>query len=298
MVTLTTKPTREQIARVVDNDQRMIAAFEAIFNATIVELPDEVLQLAGRADLSAMGLASVRARGNDVRADYIDFPANGPHVTLPRRVQWNEGDGTIDVGLLNGVVLQVGQEMHYYAKNTSGATILDGQAVMATGTVGASGKITIAKAVSDGSVDGMFMIGVATQDIADNDFGYVTSFGLVRGIDTSAFTDGDILYFDPATPGALTDVRPSAPNLRTAQAIVINAGPGGSGSIFVRMHPDVRLDDLNDVDLTGLADGDLLQWDAVAGVWVPYTLTGASGSFTAGSGETITVTNGLITGIV
>lgn len=40
----------------------------------------------------------------------------------------------------------------------------------------------------------------------------------------------------------------------------------------------LALDDLTDVDLTGLADGDSLVWDSGAGMWIP----GSGGSATAG----------------
>jgi len=190
---------------------------------------------------------------NSISTDYIDLPIDGPHVTQARRIQWNENDGTLDVGLLNDVVLQCGQELHFYAKNTSGVTIPDGSSVMMTGTVGSSGKLTIAKAVANGSVDPNMMMGVATQSIANNAFGYVTRYGLVRGIDTTGtpygetWADGDVLYFNPSTPGGLTNVMPDAPNLRAKIAVVVNASSGGSGSIYVRMKISDRLKDLADV---------------------------------------------------
>ena len=93
---------------------------------------------------------------NSIETDYIDLPDVGPHVTRERRIQWNRDDGTIDVGLYNDVVLQVGQETLYYAKNTSGASIPDGTPVMFTGTIGASGKLTFGLADASGAFPGSF----------------------------------------------------------------------------------------------------------------------------------------------
>lgn len=228
-----------------------------------------------------------------VRADYVDFPLNGPHVTQERRLQWNLDDGTLDMGLFNGVVLQVGQETMYYAKNTSGVTISDGQSVMATGSVGASGKLTIAKAVSDGSVPAHFMIGVATQDIAPNQFGYVTSFGLVRNINTTGapygevWADGDLLYFNPVIPGGLTNVQPEAPELKTPQAIVVVAGTG-NGSIFVRMSVGMKLGDSDDVHAPSPVAGNILVYDATQDRW-------EAAHITAGTNVTVTNADGAIT---
>jgi hypothetical protein len=118
------------------------------------------------------------------------------------------------------------------------------------------------------------MMGVATQDIADNDFGYVTNFGLVRGFNTTGspygetWADGDLLYFDPATPGTWTNVAPQAPNIDVPVAVVVNAGSGGSGSIFVRMTVAESLSRLQDVYISGTpSDFDVLLYDAAQSRW-------------------------------
>lgn len=232
--------------------------------------------------LEMLATAPVIQNNNSVVTDYIDLPEIGPHVSQARRVQWNRDDGTMDVGLYGGSVLQVGQELMYYAKNTSGGLIANGTPVMFTGTVGASGKLTFGRAVADGSVLADYMMGVATQDIADNDFGYVTSFGLVRGFNTTGapygevWADGDLLYFDPAAPGTWTKVRPTAPSIAVPVAVVINAGGGGSGSIFVRMKVSESLNQLQDVYINGTGTplaGEVLIYDATQQRWENHHLT-------------------------
>ena len=226
--------------------------------------------------LEMLATAPVIQNNNSVVTDYIDLPEDGPHVTQARRVQWNQDDGTLDVGLYGGSVLPVGQKLMYYAKNTSGSLIANGTPVMFTGTVGSSGKLTFGLAIADGSVLADYMMGVTTQDIADNAFGYVTSFGLVRGFNTTGapygevWTDGDLLYFDPATPGTWTNVAPQAPNIDVPVAVVVNAGSGGSGSIFVRMTVAESLARLQDVYINGTGtpnDFDVLLYDATQSRW-------------------------------
>jgi hypothetical protein len=260
--------------------------------AQIVSLAKDVAINAGNADqkavqaldtlgrianaLEMLATAPALQNNNSVVTDYIDLPEIGPHVTQARRVQWNQDDGTLDVGLYGGSVLQVGQELMYYAKNTSGSLIANGTPVMFTGTVGSSGKLTFGPAVADGSVLADYMMGVATQDIANNAFGYVTSFGLVRGFNTTGapygevWADGDLLYFDPATPGTWTNVAPQAPNIDVPVAVVVNAGSGGSGSIFVRMTVAESLSRLQDVYINGTGtpnDFDVLLYDATQSRW-------------------------------
>ncbi len=226
--------------------------------------------------LEMLATAPVIQNNNSVVTDYIDLPEIGPHVSQARRVQWNQDDGTVDIGQYGNTVLQVGQELQYYAKNTSGGLIANGTPVMFTGTVGSSGKLTFGLAVADGSVLADYMMGVTTQDIADNDFGYVTSFGIVRGFNTTGapygqvWADGDLLYFDPAAPGTWTNVAPQAPNIDVPVAVVINAGSGGSGSIFVRMTIAESLARLQDVYINGTGtpnDFDVLLYDATQSRW-------------------------------
>ena len=59
------------------------------------------------------------------------------------------------------------------------------------------------------------------------------------------------------------------------------------------MIDDFDFDDLASTDLSGLSAGDLMKWNGTN--WVP--VTGASGTFTGSDSKTITVTNGIITGI-
>lgn len=274
--------SRAQIAAFVGNDPEAIRQIEKLFSTAVSQETgiDEVAVIAGTADskagqalaelqriadaLEAIASAPVAQHNNSLVTDYIDLPESGPHITRERRVQWNADDSTLDVGLYNGVVLQVGQELHYYAKNTSGTTINDGSPVVVSGTIGASGKLTIDPALGDGSINPRYFIGAATQDIANNAFGYVTAFGLIRGIDTSAWSDGDLLYVSDTVVGEWVNVMPTAPAWQQPQAIVVHAAV--NGSIFMRATPDHSLDELRGVSITTPASGQLLAYNG--SLWV------------------------------
>jgi hypothetical protein len=271
-------PTRNQIAKVVGNDPEMIKALERLFIVAGDLTPADVAALtilinAAAYDAGAANNKAESYQSNFLKTDYIDFNRIGPHVAAARRMLWNEDDGTIDVGMNDNVMLQVGQEMHYYAKNTSGGDILNGTPVMFTGALGASGKLTFGKAVADGSAPAIYMMGVATEDIANNGFGYITSFGKVRGFNTSGtpygetWNDGDILYFSPTVAGGWTNVRPDAPNLDLPVAVVLNAATGGSGEIFVRMKTGETVNSLHDVQAPSPSDGDILEYDSGNARW-------------------------------
>jgi hypothetical protein len=273
-----------------------LAKESAINSSTADQKAVQALDALGRIAnaLELLAAAPVIQNNNSLFTDYVDLNERAPLPTdKPGRTYWNRDDGTMDVDLYGGSVLQVGQELMYYAKNTSGGTIANGTPVMFTGTVGSSGKLTFGPAVADGSVLADYMMGVATQDIADNDFGYITSFGLVRGFNTTGspygetWADGDLLYFDPATPGTWTNVAPQAPNIDVPVAVVVNAGAGGSGSIFVRMTVAESLSRLQDVYINGTGtpnNGDLLQYDAADSRWENRS---ANDIFAAASGAPV-----------
>ena len=237
---------------------------------------------------------------------------------------WDEDRGTFTVTVLGGSTFAIGEDVVYFAKNTSGGSIPIGSPVMFTGAVGASGKLTFGLAVANGSVPADYMMGVTLQPVANNGFGYVKHFGLVRGFRTDGvpqgetWADGDLLYFDPATPGTWTNIKPIAPNIHDPVAVVVTSSSGANGSIFVRMRVSEALTTLQDVYVNGsLSNGKILIYDAAQSRWetnhitagsniaitngagaVTIATAGASGSFTAASGQTITVVNGIITSIV
>jgi len=156
---------------------------------------------------------------------------NTSNVTAPGtgQIAWNQDERTIDVGL-NGVTLQVGQEQLINVRNSSGATILNKTVLMMTGTIGASGRITVAP--FDGS-DAKKILGLATEDFANGADGFVTTFGKVRGVDTSSWAEGSVLY--TTTSGGLTSVPPiSGVVIPIAVVVTTHASVG---TLFVRVTP-------------------------------------------------------------
>lgn len=164
------------------------------------------------------------------------------NVTVPSAGQmaWNIDEATVDIGL-NGGVLQVGQEQLVRVRNNTGSTIVNGTAVMATGTLGASGRITVAPANINGS-SYKYMLGVVTESIAEGSDGFCTVFGKVRGIQTNGanygetWVDGDVIYVKDSDGGALTKVVPTGTQVKLPIAIVIKAH-GTNGTLFIRVTP-------------------------------------------------------------
>jgi hypothetical protein len=225
--------------------------------------------------------------------------SNGSAVTLAAGKMWYDGStGAWNAGMGNGnITQQIGEELFIYGKASAAITDSPLQIVYHTGTVGASGVITFAPTIA-GITDENAIIGVATESLALNAFGRVTSFGVVRGITTngSAFgetwADDDVIWYNPVT-GNPTNVKPSAPNIKFQIGLVIKAGAGGSGSFQVALVQGTALGGTDsNVKLTSATNGNILTYDGGNGYWKNTDLTAGTGiSVSKSVNGVLTVTN-------
>ena len=189
-----------------------------------------------------------------------------------------DGGTTLGVQMTTNVVGRVNESGYYYIKASSAIT--KGQVIMFTGAVGASGVPTGAPAT--GVTDGSYIMGIAAENIANNGFGLVQFLGTLRGVNLSAYSDGDILWYNPAVTGGLTKTKPNAPNIKVQMAAVISASNNGTMLIRVTAGSELGGTDSN-VQFGALANGQTIIYDNASGYWKNSTLTAGSG---------ITITNG------
>ena len=228
--------TRDQLA-VFLKDHEQIIQFEKLFSTvdegnsdnTIVDV-EIIAQL-------AQTTANEAVNTNHIKTDYIDFNPSAPHADKDARVVWNAFDDTLNLHHSSGVVQQVGQEAYIYGRNNTGSTITNGSTIGFAGVNGEN-RIEFLDYIADGTYRSEYFLGVATQNILDGEVGFVTTFGNVRGIDTTgtsvgeSWALGDELYASPTTAGAFTKVKPTAPNISIPVAIVVVVS-ATEGEIFV-----------------------------------------------------------------
>lgn len=93
-------------------------------------------------------------------------------------------------------------------RNVSGDKILRGAPVMLVSAVGQHGLLTGTLMDASDTANFEKYLGLATADVIDGAEGHIRAFGDIRAADTSAWEDGDVLYCDPETPGAMTATKP------------------------------------------------------------------------------------------
>lgn len=235
------------------------------------------------APISQYGTMALLQQDNVPYIRFSPTPSPDPatFTNVPVGTVWWDGGTTLNAQMTANVTQKVGESQFFYVKASS--SITKGQLAMFTGAVGASGVITVAP--SSGVTDGQYLVGVAAEDIALNAFGLVQNFGVLKGINTNAFNEGDVLYYDPTTPGGLTNVLPTAPNVKATIAAVINKSVG-NGQIIIRMSTGSVLGGTDsNVQFGTLASGNVIIYNAAAGYWQNAFLTAGTGiSITNGAG--------------
>lgn len=200
---------------------------------------------------------------NELSLQTIQFDTTFSDGSVEGRLQWNANEGTLEVGLPGGsVVLQIGEEQLIRVRNTTGSLIPNGTAVYAAGASGNNLVVDLADTTIDATA--IAILGLTTESIANNQFGYVTSFGLVRDLNTNGLGVGTRLFL--GTAGSLTTVEPTAPNRKVNIGLVV-VDDATNGIVFTRIRVVPRLDELSDVYAPAPNDGDKLTWVAASSRW-------------------------------
>jgi len=166
-------------------------------------------------------------------------------------------------------------ELRETVQNDTASDITKGTLVMSAGAAGDT--IKVAPAVTDGSVEAKYILGLAAETItAGGGRGQVTFFGPFKGYDTSLYSVGTVLYNDPNNNGQLSSSVPTSPELSMSVAIVTKVGNSSSGRLFVRMWTQQEgLHELHDVAIDAASSGDGIKYTGTT--WIPDTIIVHSG---------------------
>lgn len=147
------------------------------------------------------------------------------------RVYFDDANDCISfMDSISGTSVQVGYEVLMRARNNTGATIPNGSVVYISGAIGQNSTVALAQS---NTLPTSEIIGIATHDISNNTVGKICVFGLVNDLNTSSFTDGQMIYLSATVAGGLTSTIPASPNFVVALGVVEHAHTT-QGKILVR----------------------------------------------------------------
>ena len=210
-------------------------------------------------------------------------PTNAP--TNVGSLVWNDLAGTLDLKLKGGAVtLQIGQETlaRVVNKTATNITLLESnyQAVRVTGAQGQRPKVDLAQANND--LNSTTTLGLVTENILNNQEGFITTSGQVQQINTTGslqgetWADGDILYLSGTVAGRITNIKPIAP-IHTVIIGFVEYAHAVNGKIFVKVDNGYELDELHNVSAVAPNNNEVLTYDTETTLWKPKTVLTALG---------------------
>jgi hypothetical protein len=194
----------------------------------------------------------------------IQFETDPSTIYKQGNIYYDKTWQTISAEIGRDVTLQIGQEDLRRVYNDTGSTIYNGKAVYVTGVHSDWPKdcVTVALAKSN-EASTAYVLGLATQDISNNDYGFITVRGHVNDLNTdvSGWNVGNILYLSDTSSGELVNTIPTAPSLeiRVARLITKSASVGRLDVILLPQ--TYRLGDLADVTITSPSTNQFLKYN-------------------------------------
>lgn len=248
------------------NDTSAVTASTTIPNTAITGLGTMSTQNANAVAITGGTITGLTNLG----ADYLQFNTAATVSAAVGKIWW-DGGTTVNVGMTTNVVGRVNETLYTYIK--ASAAITKGDVVVQDGAVGASGVLK-AKPAPLNTTNSVTILGIAAEDIALNSFGLIQTHGYLTGLNTTGssvgetWADGDLLYYNPAYVGGLTKVKPTSPSIKLPMCEVVNAGSGGSGSLYVTIGASSVLGGTDsNVQFGTLSNGDMIQYNSTLGYW-------------------------------
>lgn len=173
--------------------------------------------------------------------------------------------------------------------NNSGVQLTNGKVVFlsSSGTSSDAPSVRLANNKFDSTSATTF--GFVTGTINNNDTGWVILSGKIEKLNTSAFSNGDIIYLDSIS-GEWTKSKPSAPYHLVYLGVIVKAN-AGNGSIFVKPQNGYELDEIHDVKITSVANNDVLTYESSTKLWKNKSIPTVLGYTPLSPSDTVSLSN-------
>jgi hypothetical protein len=216
----------------------------------------------------------------------------------------NGGDRTINLSSdlivdANGMVPQASQ-VALVVRNDEATTLTVGEVVYVSGASGEHVKVKRALATSDATSAGT--IGMVIASITSGADGEIALHGVVTGVNTNAFNEGDDLWLSDSVAGGLTSTRPTAPSHGVFVGWVTKKS--GNGKIALHIQNGYELEELHDVYITSPGANHFLVYDNTVGEtrWENRSPADARtamglGTIATQDANNVSITGGTISGV-
>lgn len=198
------------------------------------------------------------------------LPAGATGNTL---VTSNDGSVTVapitggyDLSIANYIHTQVENIFTYVTNDEQTETIHKGDPVYLYRATGNRPSVKLARNTSDQY--SAKTLGLAAENINAGNPGWVQTQGVLTGVDTHMYNEGDTLYLGN-TFGTLANTKPYAPNHLVYMGVVVRANQG-QGQIYIKPQNGYELDEIHDVNINhnnAIANGQTIVWNSTNSLW-------------------------------
>lgn len=154
-------------------------------------------------------------------------------------------------------------EQSTVVRNFTGADIPKGKAVYISGASASLPEVELADKTQESGSSKTF--GVTNAIIPNNGTASVVTYGVVTGLNTSSFTEGDSLWL--STNGDLQNTPAITPDHAVFIGYCLSSNPS-TGEIFVTVQNGYEIEELHNVLVTNIQDRDIIVYDATLGYYV------------------------------
>jgi hypothetical protein len=234
--------------------------------------------------------------------DFVRFNPSSSNIPSAEGVMsWDNTDGTVRLSLKgNTYSVPIGQSVVARVRNSTGTNLLrtNYQVVKVAGAQGQRLAVSLAQANND--ANSASTIGLVCEDISNNQEGFIVNIGQIVNINTTGnlqgetWLDGDVLYLSPTIAGAITKVKPLAPQ-HTVILGYVEYAHANNGKIYVKIDNGYELEELHDVSPTPYINNGLLYRDTTLNLWKSATISTILGYTPAPQGNYITALTGEVT---
>jgi predicted heme/steroid binding protein/nitrogen fixation protein len=234
----------------------------------------------------------------ELKAGQLTLDTSPTGTAVVGTTRWNDTIGSSETTLKGGsVVLKNGVDLVARVVNkVTPNTTLTKAAYQAVRVSGAQGqRLAVAFAQANNDNNSADTIGLVTETIATNQEGFILTVGQLENINTTGslqgetWSDGDVLYLSPTTPGAITKVKP---NGSTGHIIVIGYveyAHAIHGKIYVKIMNGWELDELHNVYINNPLNNQGLFYTSATQLWENKSIATALGYTPANAATTITI---------
>jgi hypothetical protein len=232
-------------------------------------------------------------------SDFVRFNTSSSNIPSAEGVMsWDNTDGTVRLSVKgNTYSVPIGQSVVARVRNSTGTNLLrtNYQVVKVAGAQGQRLAVSLAQANND--ANSASTLGLVCENISTNQEGFIVNIGQIVNVNTTGnlqgetWLDGDVLYLSPTIAGAITNIKPVAPQ-HTVILGYVEYAHANNGKIYVKIDNGYELEELHDVSAEPFINNGLLYRDTTLNLWKSATISTILGYTPAPQGNYITSLTG------